>query len=72
VRNPLTAFASVPTAVASEAKEKVDTDPFVADITRMLLTFFSVVAIDLVFVSLITHRLRFWFPTWLDPQWARS
>jgi hypothetical protein len=36
----------------------------------MLLTFLTVVAIDLVFVSLITHRLRFWFPTWLDPQWA--
>jgi hypothetical protein len=21
-------------------------------------------------VSLITHRLRFWFPLWLDPLWA--
>jgi hypothetical protein len=56
--------------VAAEAKERVDADPFVADITRMLLTFFAVVAIDLVLASLITQRLRFWFPTWLDPQWA--
>jgi hypothetical protein len=36
----------------------------------LLLTFFSVVVIDVVVVSLMTHRLRFWFPQWLDPQWA--
>jgi hypothetical protein len=36
----------------------------------MLLTFFAVAVIDLVVVSLVTHRLRFWFPVWLDPDWA--
>ena len=60
---PLTAGA------AAAVSERV-ADPFVADITRLLLTFFSVVVIDLVVVSLMTHRLRFWFPLWLDPQWA--
>jgi hypothetical protein len=43
---------------------------FQRDLARMLLTFFSVVVIDLVVVSLITQRLRFWFPVWLDPQWS--
>ena len=57
-----------PTAAAQS--ERVEADPFVADITRLLLTFFSVVVIDVAVVSLITHRLRFWFPLWLDPQWA--
>jgi hypothetical protein len=52
------------------ASESVEADPFVAGITRLLLTFFSVVLIDMVVVSLLTHRLRFWFPLWLDPQWA--
>ncbi|MGE5819281.1 MAG: hypothetical protein ACM37Z_14760 [Deltaproteobacteria bacterium] len=55
---------------SATANRRVAADPFVADITRMLLTFFSVVAIDVVVVSLMTHRLRFWFPLWLDPQWA--
>ena len=48
---------------------RAEADPFVADITRLLLTFFSVVAIDVVVISLLSHRLRFWFPLWLDPQW---
>ena len=60
-----------PTAgVASSASEIVKADPFVPDITRLLLTFLSVVVIDVLVVSLVTHRLRFWFPLWLDPQWA--
>jgi hypothetical protein len=50
--------------------ERIEADPFVADVTRLLLTFLAVVAIDAVVVSLITHRLRFWFPLWLDPLWA--
>jgi hypothetical protein len=54
---------------AAAVSERV-ADPFVADITRLLLTFFSVVVIDLLVVSLMTHRLRFWFPLWLDPHWA--
>jgi len=43
---------------------------FQRDVARMLLTFFAVAVIDLVVVSLITQRLRFWFPVWLDPDWA--
>src|SRR5438445_3042410 len=50
--------------------ERIEADPFVADITRLLLTFLSVAAVDAVVVSLMTHRLRFWFPLWLDPLWA--
>jgi hypothetical protein len=45
-------------------------DRFQRDVARMLLTFFTVAVIDLVVISLITHRLRFWFPVWLDPEWA--
>jgi hypothetical protein len=55
---------------ASAAGERVAADPFVAGITRLLLTFLSVVLFDTVIVSLITHRLRFWFPLWVDPEWA--
>jgi hypothetical protein len=36
----------------------------------MLLTFFTVIAVDLVAVSLLTHKLRLWFPVWLDAHWA--
>jgi hypothetical protein len=61
---PLTAGAGV------AASESVEADPFVADSTRLLFTFFSVVVIDVVVVSLMTQRLRFWFPQWLDSQWA--
>ena len=50
--------------------ERIEVDPFVAEVTRLLLTFLFVIAIDAVMVSLITHRLRFWFPLWLDPLWA--
>ena len=39
-------------------------------VCKMLLTFFTVFAIDLVAVSLLTHKLRFWFPVWLDAHWA--
>jgi len=44
-------------------------DRFQRDVALLLLTFFTVAAIDLVVISLVTHRLRFWFPVWLDPQW---
>jgi len=60
---PLIASAS------TAAGERVEADPFAADIARLLMTFLVVVAIDLVVVSSLTHRLRFWFPLWLDPQW---
>jgi len=61
---PLTAGADVAASESSEA------DPFVVDSARLLFTFFSVVVIDVMVISLMTHRLRFWFPQWLDPQWA--
>src|SRR5262245_15812158 len=71
-RSAFTNFYSKPLAAEAEVAENssVEADPFVADITRLLLTFFSVVIIDLVVVSLMTHRLRVWFPVWLDPEWA--
>src|ERR1051325_5946704 len=55
---------------SADADERVDPDPFVADLTRLLMTFVIVVAIDVLVVSSLTHRLRFWFPLWLDPEWA--
>jgi len=61
---PLTAGADVAASESGEA------DPFVVDSARLLFTFFSVVVIDVMVISLMTHRLRFWFPQWLDPQWA--
>jgi hypothetical protein len=36
----------------------------------MLMVFFAVALFDVVVVSLLTGQLRFWFPVWLDPQWA--
>ena len=71
-RSVFTNFHTKPLTPAADlaASEGVEADPFVADITRLLFTFFSVVVVDVVVVSLMTHRLRFWFPVWLDPQWA--
>jgi hypothetical protein len=71
-RSVFTNFNAKPltTGAGATARESVEADPFVADSTRLLFTFFSVVVIDVVVVSLMTHRLRFWFPQWLDPQWA--
>jgi uncharacterized protein len=45
---------------------------FVGTMARMLATFLAVAFIDLVVGSLITHKLRFWFPLWIDPQWETS
>ena len=71
---PRTAFGQSPTQVATNlAGEKLagaKPDPFVGFVCKMLLTFFTVVAVDLVAVSLLTHQLRVWFPVWLDAQWA--
>ena len=71
-RSVFTNFHTKPTTAGADVavSEGVEADPFVADITRLLFTFFSVVAIDVLVVSLMTHRLRVWFPVWLDPQWA--
>jgi hypothetical protein len=72
IRSVFTNFHTKPTTAGADVavSEGVEADPFVADITRLLFTFFSVVAIDVLVVSLMTHRLRVWFPVWLDPQWA--
>ena len=42
---------------------------FVRAVVRMLAAFFAVAFIDLVVCSLITNKLRFWFPAWIDAQW---
>jgi short-subunit dehydrogenase len=42
---------------------------FAREVARMLVTFFAVAFIDLVVCSLLTHKLRFWFPAWLDVRW---
>ncbi|HSQ67311.1 MAG TPA: hypothetical protein VLM85_29045 [Polyangiaceae bacterium] len=39
-------------------------------VCKMLLTFFTVAAVDLVALSLLTQKLRVWFPVWFDSQWA--
>ena len=44
-------------------------DRFGRDVARMLLVFFTVAAIDVVALSLLTGELRLWFPMWLDPAW---
>ena len=46
------------------------TQRFERFVSKMLLTFFTVVVIDLVALSLLTQRLRVWFPVWFDPEWA--
>ncbi len=46
-----------------------DTGHFQRDMMRMLVTFFSVVLVDLIVVSLLTGKLRFWFPVWINPNW---
>jgi|CXWL01.1.fsa_nt_gi short-subunit dehydrogenase len=55
---------------AAVAPPKGDESLFVRDVTRMLMTFLVVPLIDITVGSLLTGKLRFWFPTWLDAQWA--
>lgn len=54
---------------APRSRDPISDERLSRDVARMLLTFFAVAAIDVVVVSLLTHRLRFWFPVWLDPSW---
>jgi short-subunit dehydrogenase len=42
---------------------------FAREVARLLLAFFAVSFIDLVVCSLLTHKLRFWFPAWIDAHW---
>ena len=45
------------------------TGRFQRELAVLLMTFGAVALVDLVVVSLLTGRLRVWFPVWLDPQW---
>ena len=49
-----------------------DQTRFQRDLLRMILTLFAVGIIDLVVVSLLTAKLRFWMPVWLDPDWSTN
>jgi len=42
---------------------------FARSVVRLLAAFLAVSFIDLVVCSLLTHKLRFWFPAWIDPHW---
>lgn len=43
---------------------------FQRDVATMLLVFLCVAAVDLTVVALVMGKVRFWWPTWLDPNWA--
>lgn len=59
------------TTARSEASSPAGSDNrFVRSMVRMLVTFASVTFIDVVVGSLLAGHLRFWFPAWLDTQWA--
>jgi hypothetical protein len=61
-----------PSTVESGAHPRLPTSTdgrFVSAVVRMLATFLTVAFIDLVVCSLITHKLRFWFPAWIDARW---
>ena len=63
-----------PTVSMAEAKTRArpltsGNGSFVRAVTRMLAAFLAVGFIDLVVCSLITHKLRFWFPAWIDASW---
>jgi uncharacterized protein len=42
---------------------------FARSVVRLLAAFLAVSFIDLVVCSLLTHKLRFWFPAWIDAHW---
>src|SRR5262245_62509105 len=51
-------------------RNEVSTDgEFARAVARMVAAFLAVGFIDLVVCSLLTHKLRFWFPAWIDAQW---
>ena len=51
---------------------KLGAQAFSRDLSRLLLTFVAVAAVDGVFGSLLTGRIRLWFPQWVDPAWATN
>ena len=54
---------------SSEALARTSADDFVRAVVRMIVAFLAVSFIDLVVCSLLTHKLRFWFPAWIDARW---
>jgi hypothetical protein len=42
---------------------------FARSVVRLLAAFMAVSFIDLVVCSLLTHKLRIWFPAWIDAHW---
>jgi short-subunit dehydrogenase len=42
---------------------------FARSVVRLIAAFLAVSFIDLVVCSLLTHKLRFWFPAWIDAHW---
>jgi short-subunit dehydrogenase len=42
---------------------------FARSVVRLLAAFLAVGFIDLVVCSLVTHKLRCWFPAWIDAHW---
>ena len=42
---------------------------FARSVVRLLTAFLAVGFIDLVVCSLLTHKLRCWFPAWIDAHW---
>ena len=46
-----------------------ENDDFARAVVRMLVAFLAVGFIDLVVCSLLTNKLRFWFPAWIDARW---
>jgi hypothetical protein len=49
---------------------RAPTERFQWFVCKMLLTFFTVAVVDLVALSLLTQKLRVWFPVWFDARWA--
>jgi len=50
--------------------ERAPNERFQWFVSKMLLTFFTVTLVDLVALSLLTQKLRVWFPVWFDARWA--
>jgi hypothetical protein len=42
---------------------------FCRSVVRLLVAFLAVSFSDLVVCSLLTHKLRCWFPAWIDAHW---
>lgn len=56
--------------VAAVVPPRGNDNRFVRDLARLLAVFLAVPAIDVTVGSLLTGKVRFWFPQWIDAQWA--